>query len=396
MGGWMFSIDLKANVTRYAQQNCKWCGAAAVEMVRNGYPSPADRLFYPQSDLWAKIQVNNSSLPADISAHWDTDPQGLKGCLRSLANPSGVDWLELADADGGAVLLSAIYAMKVTQYPVPVLIDNGGHWVVIVGYETDIEPVSGGDPTLLSICYYDPWPPCVGAVTTSEGYQWFAYPWKYSILYRGSWYNQYVAVIEQPSRDGTFKGVVKGTVSVNAVKQTGRKLLSRAEAVAKVQRWIKELKLDGRPECSVLARSDVDNLEPAIVREEMPDGRAKNVGYYYIVPYGLKTEFSDRGSRLARVCVLVNAYTGKFEEVTAFGAPVRYLTADEALAVVGAAIQVDSRNLSDAEITLMFQPSGITHSRAFPFWRVAVAGRVLYVDQFGQLHGRLLPGMPGN
>jgi hypothetical protein len=45
---------------------------------------------------------------------------------------------------------------------------------------------------------------------------------------------------------------------------------------------------------------------------------------------------------------------------------------------------------------LMFQPGDITHVRTFPFWRVRVGDRTLYVDQLGTLYGKLLPAIPGD
>ncbi len=48
----MFTKDLSANVPLYGQEQCIWCGAASGQMARNGYPNPADRLFYPQVDVW--------------------------------------------------------------------------------------------------------------------------------------------------------------------------------------------------------------------------------------------------------------------------------------------------------------------------------------------------------
>jgi hypothetical protein len=96
------------------------------------------------------------------------------------------------------------------------------------------------------------------------------------------------------------------------------------------------------------------------------------------------------------VSVLVNGFTGAFEEVAAFGQPIRYLTRDEALDVVAAALHTTRRELRGADAALMFQPSDITHVRAYPFWRVTVGRRTVYVDQLGQLYGKLLPSIPGD
>lgn len=44
----MFTKDLSRNVPLYGQEQCFWCGAASGQMAPNGYPNPADRLFYAQ------------------------------------------------------------------------------------------------------------------------------------------------------------------------------------------------------------------------------------------------------------------------------------------------------------------------------------------------------------
>jgi hypothetical protein len=281
-----------------------------------------------------------------------------------------------------------LYWMNREEYPSGVLINQGGHWVAIVGYVTDVEPVAGSNPTLQSITIHDPEPHNVGTDTIMTGAQWFAGPWNGPVGYAGTWLNDYVAVVEPP--------IQKGSVRVKQVKRTGVKLLSGEAAVEHARRWIDELRLVEQSKYRLLAHKDVVNLEPIMVREETAGKRARNAPHYYIVPFGFRGELSERGSRLARVCVLVNAYTGQLEEVTAFGRPVRYLPREEALNVVAAALQTEGERLGNAEAALMFQPGDITHIRAFPFWRVTVNKRNFYVDQLGKLYGKLLPSIPGD
>lgn len=386
----MFTLDLSANVPLYGQEDCVWCGAASAQMIRNGYPNPADRLFYTQTFLWNRIQVHNSTDPADLAlpVPWATDPHGLTGCLQSLANPAGVHWSEFADPSWSDVLFDMLYWMNRRQYPSAVLINQGGHWVVIVDFVTDVEPVAGSAPVLQSISVYDPEPHNVGTSTQFTGAQWFAGPWNGSIQYAGTWHNQYVAVVEPP--------IERGEVQVERVERIGKEVLSPDEALEYALRWIAELKLAEQAKYRLLGHEEVEALEPVLVREEMPGSEEGDVPYYYIVPFGLRREFEKRGTRMMRVCVLVNAYTGRFEEVTAFGKPVRYLSMEEALGVVAEAMQLTRRDLEDAKAALMFQPSDITHVRTWPFWRVQVGERVVYVDQWGKLYGKLLPSVPGD
>ena len=113
-------------------------------------------------------------------------------------------------------------------------------------------------------------------------------------------------------------------------------------------------------------------------------------------------EIGQCGVQLARLCVIVNAYTGKFEEITTFGKPVRYLPEREAIDVVAKALNLKKEEMErmlaekTIKIAMMFQPSEITHIRAYPFWKITVKERVLYVDQLGKLHRTIEPAKPGD
>jgi hypothetical protein len=394
----MYTKDVSGNVPLYGQEMCFWCGAANAQMSRNGYPNAADRLFYTQLDLWNSIQVNNSTDPADGS--WATDPHGLQGCLQAAANPAGVHWSEFTNASRDSLLFSTLYWMNRREFPSPTLVNQGGHWVVIVGWTTDVEPVAGSSPVLQSIHFLDPEPHDVGTDTLMTAAQWYGGPWNGAVMYAGTWLNKYVAIVEPP--------ITKGVVRVRQVKRTGSRLLKPEQAIAAARRLVEEYRWGEIPKYSLLARKDAEVLTPLLVREEPPirpagqraGGRARSraaaVPHYYIVPFGARGERGDAGVPLARVCVLVNAYTGALEEVTAFGQPVKHLTEAEALNVVAAALKTSPNRLRNVEATLMFQAGDITHVRTYPFWRVRVGQRTVYVDQLGKLYGKLLAAIPGD
>jgi hypothetical protein len=385
----MFSLDLSANVPLYGQQVCDWCGAASGEMARNGYPNPADRVFYLQSDVWNTIQIYNSTNPADVSAGWATDPHGLAGTLMNLANPPGVDWVEYSDASRDAVLHFMLYWMSVRNYPSPVLINQGGHWIVVTGYESDIQPQPGNSPTLQQITLLDPEPHNVGTSTTMSASQWYSGPWNGAVVYSGTWLNKYVAIVEPP--------VVKGSMKVQVAERSGSQVLSPQDAAEYAKRWIRELRLAEKPRHGILARSDVVTLDPMIVRDSpRANVREDRPIQYYVVPFGLRSE-TERGKQLARLSVLVNAYTGAFEEVTAFGKPIHYLSRDEALAMAATGMRLDFAELmKEAKATLMFQPSKVSHIRAYPFWEIVVKDHIFYIDQIGEIFGKLGLSIPGD
>lgn len=387
----MYVKDLSANVPLYGQEMCYWCGAASAQMLRNGYPVAADRQFYTQQDLWDTIQTHNSTDPAD--ANWATDPHGLTGTMQSLSNPPGVNWVEFSKESRDAVLFDILYWMNRREFPCSVLVNQGGHWIDIVGFTTDVEPVAGSTPTLQTITVYDPEPHNVGTISTLTAAQWFAGYWNGAIIYGGTWLDKYVAVVEPPP--------VEGRVRVKEAKRVGSKTITASQAVEAARKAVKTLGLARQDRYALLASKDAVQLPPLLVRESPPrltEGTGplgREAPQYYVVPFGLANE-ATRDSPPARVCVLVNAFTGAFEEVTAFGKPFRFLGKEQALKVVASAMRVEPAKLARANAFLMFQPSDITHVRTFPFWRVEVGKRVVYVDQLGRLYGKLQPSIPGD
>lgn len=381
-------IDLTGNVPIYGQERCVWCGAACAQMIMDGYPNAAHRLFHTQLDIWNTIQANNSTNPAD--AGWATDPIGLREALIQLNPPPGGTWSIHANANRDTVMFDILYWMNRNNYPVGTLINRGGHWVVIVGFESDIAPVSGSNPTLQQITINDPEPHNVGSQSTMTAAVWNATDWVGPVQYAGTWSNQYVAVIEPP--------VQKGRVKINRIRRIGDKVISPKEAVRNAKTWIEKLGLSKKPSYAILRRKTVRNLQPLLVREQIKPDSKEKVPHYYIVPFGFQSEIDKSGINLARVCVIVNAYTGQFEEIGTFGKPVRYLRKKEALNVVARSLRMKPREIRKiaATATLMFQPSDITHIRIYPFWKVAIADRVLYVDQLGELHTTIKSSIPGD
>jgi hypothetical protein len=388
----MYTVDLSGNVPLFGQEMCYWCGAASAQMTRDGYPSAADRVYYTQTYLWNVIQAHNSTNPADVG--WATDPLGLNGCLQSLSS-APVNWVQYPAASAAQVMFFMLHWMDIERYPSPVLVNQGGHWVVVVEWETDVQPITGSTPTLQLIRFYDPEPHNKGTDTTMSGAQWYGGPWNGPVMYAGTWLNNYVAVVEPP--------VPKGEAKIVTANRIGDRLLTPAQALDFAGRWIEERRLHEKPQYRLLRHSDVRPSTPLLVREHTPQPKGgeppkmtERAPHYYIVPYGLKNEFGPQGSPLVRICVLVNGYTGAFEEVTKFGEPVRYLSQEEALNTVATALRVDREALKNAKATLMFQPGEITHVRTYPFWQVEYNNRFLYVDQLGRIYTHLQPSIPGD
>jgi hypothetical protein len=309
-----------------------------------------------------------------------------------------------------------LFWMEHRHYPTPVLINGGEHWVVITGF-VDHQGTNG--LILDSLVYNDPQlpvsntPGIVGTFILASAWYDYAGPWGPNVSIGGTWKGKYVAVLEPPKNP-------EKVIVVMPEPTRRHKLLPPDIAQQKADQAINDLGLRERPEFGLLRRDDVDSFEPMLVLELLPlvpadlrsrrrkkstddverrarrrAGRPVIDSYYYIVPIGIRTEH-ENGVRLARACVLVDAYEGRFREASAFARAVRYLPRKEALDIAAGALPKEPKTLEDARMTLMFQPSTITQTRSWPFWRVKLDKRTLYVNQSGRVYGRLEPGHGGN
>ena len=116
------------------------------------------------------------------------------------------------------------------------------------------------------------------------------------------------------------------------VTRVGKKLITPQDAIKYTSKWIKDLGLAKKAPYGILKRKEVGYLKPILVREEIRPGLEEKVDvpYYYLVPFGFKREIGACNAPLARIGIIVNAYTGDFEEIGAFRKAVRFLPESEA------------------------------------------------------------------
>ncbi len=381
--GFAYEVDL--TVPLYGQEISYWSGPACAQMLMDAYPDPFPSIYYAQSVIWASILSHNSG-----EAGWATDPLGMQGALMELNPPQQGVWSLKAYDVKEDLMFQILYWMNRNSYPVTTLINRGLHWVDVVGYVTDIEPVYGSDPELLEITINDPWPVGVGQVSTIDGAVWYDDQWEFPVEKAGTWYDKYVAVIEPPQ--------ITGRVTARAVVRNGVTPISSIEALqfsesAKVLKnlWAKH------PSYAALNDSDTNYLEPILVREETglvtSAAFRTQVPYYYIIPYAAKEDnvlsASDKNTNSDRssISIVVNAFTGNFEQVSAFGSAIRYLPEDEAIKIAVDALKLGEVKSIEAE--MVYTPCVITSSRANPFWKITVNSKtktVVYVDLEGKVY----------
>jgi hypothetical protein len=186
----MHTKDVSANVPLFAEDINGYCGEANAQMVRDGYPNRADRLHYRQDFLETIIQRYNSARPQD-KCKYSTDPEGMQGCLQSLSS-SPVKWIVYTSSNRDEANRFILISMNSLSFPTPVLMNSGGHWMVVVGFETDVDPRSSAKAKLQYVTVYDPEMP--GSVTTKTAKQWNRRSWFGAVKIPGTWKDKFVVV----------------------------------------------------------------------------------------------------------------------------------------------------------------------------------------------------------
>jgi hypothetical protein len=195
----MYRLDLSANVQRYAQKKDDWCGEACAQMTRNGYPPAAGPMYYTQAAFYNKIQAANDA-NTDPDKVWSTTPHGMRGSLQSDSQPP-VNWVEHVNPNRDEVMSFLLFGMYRYGFPTPVVVDYGAHWVVVVGWKTDVEPLPGSSPELTFIHYLDPSSTEGGtSLHMMPASRWFSEHWDEPIAILGTWEGKYVAIGQAPDQ----------------------------------------------------------------------------------------------------------------------------------------------------------------------------------------------------
>jgi hypothetical protein len=339
-------------VPAHSEEALTWCGPATAEMIMEGYPAGA--CDETQADIWLSILGNK------VETVWDTDPQGLRGALMDLCSPAPGGWSVYTRTDPDELMYAVSFWMTANSFPAALLMNTQSHnsfvghqehWVVIKGVVTDADPTSSSTVNLQYIWLTDPAVPLgdppleryISAATFAAEFQ--------PVTKAASSYNgEYVAVIEPPLRPGR--------VRFDSEILRGR-LIPFPEILRYVKRWVEELELIELGPFKVLA--EAEPMKPLLVNPEY--------GGYYVVPF-------SRDGRTASVAVLVNAYTGRFQEVVTF-APRRPVLMDDAIEIAAPALHITSPTQATATLvhTREFGP------RYLPSWHVETKGRSVIVGQ---------------
>jgi hypothetical protein len=337
-------------------------------MILEGYPGGVEHPF-TQTHIWNRIQAHKN----DSGVNWATDPDGLRDTLMELGGDPGVHWNIFKNPDADSLMHTVAYWMTRRQYPTGVLVFGFQHWVMIDGFTTDVDPTTSATVDLQLIEIVDPWnPPCPaassgGVRSLMSGSNWYTNYWYApGNIPASKWHGNFIAVVEPPAERGAAKAprqVEEGQV------------ITQAEAIERAVAAMKELQIEKRAPYRALRRTNP--LQPLLVNQ-------KRKGYY-LVPLG-----RQEGGRAAGA-VLINAYSGDFQEVGVFGRPIRYLPKDRATGGALKHLSVSREQAKRLEGELMFQPSEQTESRFWPVWAVATEIATVYVTMEGKVFNNLTP-----
>lgn len=351
------------SVPDHPEEALNWCGPATGQMIMEGYPAGSCTKL--QEDIWMSIQSNK------VETMWDTDPDGFKKAMNNLCPPTG-SWNVYSDTDPQKIMHSVAKWMTINNYPVAGLLNTVAHndytahtehWIAIRGIITDLTPTTNSSVTLQFIWFNDPAvdlgdPALVRFVSGSTWYSEFQPVTKAG----SSYFGKYVAVIEPPKKKG---------IAIAPAEVLIGKLITKDDALRYAARWIEEYKLYEREPYKLI--KNAKPLAPFLVN--------KDHGGYYIIPYS-----TNENSQLASAAVIVNAYTGGFQEVGAFK-PVSYMQKEDAVNTAFKYLNVAKPKKVDAE--LIFPAGEQTVSRYFPIWKVTVDNKVIGVKRQGKIYTKI-------
>ncbi len=137
----------------HAQDTDYYCGAAVAQMILNFIGAG----LLDQNILYSYNRTHN------VYPQFPTDPYGLTAVLNDFAPP---EWRqnfffdhyeEITEAAGSAKIVHTLWRYGV---PTGTVVYRCGHWIVVRGVSTDVEPVEGAEYTINGFWINDPWPNC--------------------------------------------------------------------------------------------------------------------------------------------------------------------------------------------------------------------------------------------
>jgi hypothetical protein len=394
----MFEVNLRGQVPdddSYGPQEPDWGGVACCQMAMNGYPPGATSCYIDQTTIWNYIQAHNKeggTGPWGIG--WYADPYAVTKTLNDLCPPQHT-WIDVSGPNKEEVLYKLFRWMANYKYPSLVCVFAHDYWDLIVYYKTSDDPRQVTNPNIERIGWNEPfYSSWLGGPQVDykevDGSLWMTSPYYWGAACGGFtspncgqiWKDKWVGIGEPPTEEGV--------IQVEMISRVGKALIDQKEAITMAQRFLKARSQENSP----FLQKKLLNLQaaqPMLVQELPPDERQKTEGdvHYYIVPFMNKYEINKAEKPMVRLCVLVNAYTGRFEQLNVFSRPIHYLSERVVHSIARRALGLSRREERKITTELVFSPMGPAVSSALPAWKVAIADQTLFVSQAGIVIGGL-------
>lgn len=285
----------------YTQTTSYYCGAASAQMILN---SEKLGIYVP-----SQVTLYDYIHPRNQCDNWYTDPKGLNDVLNHYAgNKAHFVISALANQNDGVKKL----AYTIDRYGVPPasLIYGCMHWVVVRGVITDAQPTSAASYTINGFFVNDPW---YGATSLGENKYIDIAHWKSDYFTGCGWCgapggNKYISVVDpEPIPRVTLKFPTPLTRQARIIAPDEVK--KQASAVMKQFAEQREFAQQFGEALGVMKASTLG--EPLLVQRSDNEKNA-----YYIAPL-LK-------GALTSGAILLDAYSGQFQEATYVKQPIEY------------------------------------------------------------------------
>lgn len=137
--------------TAYHQQDTDYyCGAATAQMILNQIGA----------GLLDQTTLYNSNHSHNTHSGWATDPNGLAYTLRSFRPPgftnTFVVFSKPSEAEGSEKIVYTLWKYGVAT---GTLVFGCGHWIIVRGVTTSVEPTPGTTYSIEGFWINNPWPP---------------------------------------------------------------------------------------------------------------------------------------------------------------------------------------------------------------------------------------------
>lgn len=374
-----------ANVPSYCQLGSHRCGAACAQMI---IQFCCDKATPPIVPSWYDGTIANQEYICDESSGvwsgWMKDyhdahsipspykhPDAVKEAIMELKEGAPGHFTIFHNTDPAVVMHNMLYWIKKMDYPGATM-KSGTHWVLVYGYETNIQPTPDNTVDLQRISIIDPFcspcsDPASGGVEIPDitGTAWYANYWNQGVQFWAGapYHGEYIAVAEPP--------VTTGKVRLKK-EYVGKKeeIISFETAIKKAEGYIKERKLTEHKVLNFMAQASPQT--PLLV--EWPDLNK----YYYLVPFAMESQGK------VKAVMILNAYNGNYQECGALCDSISFVTSKEAVKLT-----LEKMGISEYKkltTSLKYSYSNLSHSHYYPFWEINIDDKVYYIDLNRNVH----------